>query len=90
MKIDAGSHGVLESLPRLLDPASGSAYMRLVPHFLSRLHPAELRGDYVPCGGDASSPYEFPLLKGANPVTLRGGMTASEVSAGVTLESAGS
>jgi hypothetical protein len=52
MRIEAGSHGVLESLPRLVDPASGTVYLRLVPHFLSRLHPPELRGDFVPCGGD--------------------------------------
>jgi len=29
VKIDAGSHGVLESLPRLVDAASGSVYLRL-------------------------------------------------------------
>lgn len=92
MKIDAGSHGVFESLPRLVDPASGSAYLRLVPHFLSRLHPPALRGDFVPCGGDPRSPYEFPLLKGANPVdvSLRGSMTQAEVSAGLIFENAGS
>lgn len=92
MRIDAGSHGVLQSLPRLVDPAAGTIYLRLVPHFLSRLHPPELRGDFVPCGGDPRSPYEFPLLKGASPVdvTLRGGMTPSEVSAGLTFENAGS
>jgi hypothetical protein len=92
MRIDAGSHGVLESLPRLLDPASGTVYLRLVPHFLSRLHPPGLRGDFVPCGGDPRSPYEFPLLNGASPVdvSLRGGMTQSEVSAGLIFENAGS
>ena len=92
MRIDAGSHGMIESLPRLVDPGSGSVHLRLVPHYLSRLHPPELRGDYVPCDRDASSLYEFPLLKGASPidVTLRGGMTPSQVSAGVIFESAGS
>jgi hypothetical protein len=92
VKIDAGSHGVIESLPRLVDAASGSVYLRLVPHHLSRLHPPDLRGDFVPCNRDASSSYEFPLLRGTSPVdvTLRGGMRPSEVSAGVTFESAGS
>lgn len=92
VKIDAGSHGVLESLPRLVDVASGSVYLRLVPHHLSRLHPPDLRGDFVPCNRDASSPYGFPLLRGTSPVdvTLRGGMRPSDVSAGVIFESAGS
>lgn len=91
MKIDAGSHGVLESPPRLIDAASGSVQLRLVPHHLSRLHPPDLRGDFVPCNGNASNPYPFPLLKGAGPVdvTLRGGMQPTEVSAGVVFESAG-
>ena len=92
VKIDAGSHGVLECPPRLVDAASGSVYLRLVPFHLSRLHPQELRGDFVPCNGDASSPYQFPLLRGASPVdvTLRGGMSPSDVSAGLIFESAGS
>ncbi len=92
MKIDAGSHGVLESPPRLVDAASGAVHLRLVPFHLSRLHPPDLRGDFVLCNGDASSPYQFPLLRGASPVdvTLRGGMTPSQVSAGVIFESAGS
>lgn len=92
MKIDAGSHGVLESPPRLVDVASGSVYLRLVPFHLSRLHPPDLRGHFVPCNGDASSPYQFPLLRGASPVdvTLRSGMTPSQVSAGVVFESGGS
>jgi hypothetical protein len=92
VKIDAGSHGVLESLPRLVDAASGSVYLRLVPHHLSRLHPPDLRGDFVPCNRDASSPYEFPLLRGSSPVdvTLRGGMRPPDVAAGVIFESAGS
>jgi hypothetical protein len=60
VRIDAGSHGVIESLPRLVDAASGSVYLRLVPHHLSRLHPPDLRGDFVPCNRDASSSYEFP------------------------------
>lgn len=92
MKIDAGLHGVLESPPRLIDPVSGSVHLRLVPLHLSRLHPPDLRGDFVPCNGDASSPYEFPLLRGASPVdvTLRGGMRPSDVSAGVVFESVGS
>jgi hypothetical protein len=83
---------MIESLPRLVDPGSGSVNLRLVPHYLSRLHQPELRGDYVPCDGDASSLYQFPLLKGASPVdvTLRGGMTPSQVSAGVPFEPAGS
>src|SRR5918994_1776918 len=89
MKIDAGSHGVLESLPRLVDAASGSVFLRLVPPHLSRLHPPDLRGDFVPCNRDASSPYRFPLLRGASPVdvTLRPGMRPSDVSAGVIFES---
>lgn len=92
MKVDAGSHGVLESLPGLVDAGSGSVFLRLVPHHLSRLHPPDLRGDFVPCNRDARSPYEFPLLRGASPVdvTLRGGMRPSDVSGGVTFESAGS
>jgi hypothetical protein len=92
MKIDAGLHGVLESPPRLVDADAGSVLIRLIPLHLSRLHPPELRGDFVPCGGDASSPYQFPLLKGAGPVdvTLRSGMRPSDVAAGVTFESAGS
>ena len=92
MKIDAGSHGMLESLPRLIDPSTGSVYLRLVPVYLSRLHPPELRGDFVPCGRDPRSPYEFPFLRGASPVDvdLRGGMTPAEVSAGLTFENAGS
>jgi hypothetical protein len=92
MKIDAGSHGVLESPPRLIDTASGSVQLRLVPHHLSRLHPPDLRGDFVPCNGDASSPYQFPLLRGAGPVdvTLRRGMRPSQVSVGVVFERAGS
>lgn len=83
---------MLESPSRLVDEASGSVYLRLVPFHLSRLHPQELRGDFVPCNEDASSPYKFPLLKGASPVDviLRGGMTPSHVSAGVIFESAGS
>ncbi len=92
VKIDAGSHSVLDSRPRLVDPASGSVFLRLLPHHLSRLHPAELRGDFVPCNGDPSSPYQFPLLRGAGPVdvTLQGGMTPTDASAGVVFESAGS
>ncbi|MGH9197886.1 MAG: hypothetical protein ACRD1T_19355 [Acidimicrobiia bacterium] len=92
VKIDAGPHGVLKSPPRLVDAASGSVCLRLVPFHLSRLHPPDLRGDFVPCNGDASSPYKFPLLRGASPVdvTLRGGMRPSHVSAGVIFESAGS
>lgn len=92
MKIDAGPHGVLKSPPRLVDAASGSVWLRLVPFHLPRLQPPHLRGDFVPCNGDASSPYQFPLLRGASPVdvTLRGGMTPSHVSAGVIFESAGS
>lgn len=91
MRIDAGSHGVLESPSRLIDPVSGMVLLRLVPLHLSRLHPPDLRGDFVPCNGDASSPYEFPLLRGASPVdvTLRGGMRTSEVSAGLVFEPAG-
>jgi hypothetical protein len=92
VKIDAGAHGVLKSPPSLVDAASGSVYLRLVPLHLSRLHPPDLRGDFVPCNGDASSPYQFPLLRGASPVdiTLRRGMRPSQVSAGVIFESAGS
>lgn len=92
MRIDAGSHGMLEALPRLVDPTSGSIFLKLVPVFLSRLHPPELRGEFVPCGGDPQSPFEFPLLRGASPVDveLRGGMTPSEVSAGLPFEYAGS
>jgi hypothetical protein len=89
-KIDAGSHGVLESPPRLVDAASGSVYLRLVPFHLFRLHPPDLRGDFVPCNGDASSAYQFPLPGVASPVdvTLRAGMRPSNVSAGVIFESA--
>lgn len=92
MEIDAGSHGVLRSLPGLIDVAAGSVSLRLVPHHLSRLHPPGLRGEFVPCGGDPRSRYEFPLLRGTDPVdiTLRGGMRTSEVSGGVIFESAGS
>jgi hypothetical protein len=91
MRIDAGSHGVLESPSRLIDAASGSVHLRLVPLHLSRLHPPDLRGDFVPCDGDPSSPYESPLLRGASPVdvTLRGGLRPSEVSAGLVFEPAG-
>ena len=92
VKIDAGSHGTLVSLPHLVDAASGAVHLRLVPLHLSRLHPPDLRGDFVPCGGDATSPYQLPLLKGASPVdvTLLGGMSVSNVSAGVIFECAGS
>jgi hypothetical protein len=92
MKIDAGSHGILESPPHLIDASSGSVHLRFFPHHLSRLHPPDLRGDFVPCDGDAGSPYRFPLLRGAPPVdvTLRGGMRPSEVSAGLVFERAGS
>ena len=91
MRIEAGSHGVLESPSRLIDPVSGTVHLRLVPFHLSRLHPPDLRGDFVPCNGDPSSPYEFPLLRGASPVdvTLGEGMRPSEVSAGVVFEPAG-
>ena len=83
---------MLESLPGLVDAGSGSVSLRLVPHHLPRLHPPDLRGEFVPCGGDPNSPYEFPLLRGASPVdvSVRGGMKTSEVSGGVILESAGS
>jgi hypothetical protein len=92
VRIDAGSHGVLESPASLVDAATGSVCLRLVPHHLSRLHPPDLRGDFVPCNRDASSPYRFPLLRGASPVdvTLRRGMRPSDLSAGVIFESAGS
>lgn len=92
MKIDAGLHGVLESPPRLVDAATGTVLLRLVPHHLTRLHPPELRGDFVPCDGKANSPYQFPLLRGTGPldVTLASGMRPADVSAGVTFESAGS
>jgi hypothetical protein len=92
VEIDAGSHGVLRSLPGLIDAAAGSVSLRLVPLHLSRLHPPNLRGEFVPCGGDPRSPYAFPLLREANPIdiTLRGGMRPAEVSGGVIFESAGS
>jgi hypothetical protein len=89
VKIDAGLHGVLESPPGLVDASTGTVLVRLIPHHLTRLHPPELRGDVVPCSGDASSP--FPLLRGTGPVdvTLKRGMRPSDVSAGVILECAG-
>lgn len=83
--------GCLSLCRALLTWLSGSVYLRLVPFRLSRLHPPGLRGDFVPCKGDASSPYQLPLRRGASPVdvTQRGGMSPSQVSAGVIFESAG-
>ncbi len=90
MRVDAGEHGILESPERLIDPQSGEVCLRLWRTHLQRMHAPELRGSYVPCGGDPDSPFTFPLLKGSQPVevTLRGGMSLLEVSAGIEFEPA--
>ena len=91
VRIDAGAHGVLSSPESLIDGNSGEVVLRLFPVHLQRLHPAERRGSYVPCGGDSLSPYTAPLLLEAPPVDvmLRPALMPHEVAGGLAFEPAG-
>jgi hypothetical protein len=75
----APAHAVTFDPPsRLLDSATGSVLLRLVPFHLARLHAPESAGDDA---DQARLGLPFPFLRGAEPidVVLRRGMTSADV-----------